>query len=447
MTGQSFISSESANSTSDGISGSATDEANNSSQSPQGNVHFSSSSGYELSLNILHADWEKMHTQVLDNFNQLQHINQKDPTTGDNLFKEYCCKVGDVLKFKKSKSSLLYERAKAFEKLLIALHEADQSTNKTKYNTLHKGLMYHYLAQFNYKLQNYDACLYHFDNAIAEDLIAYDDGWTNEGAALFLKLDIEAARRKKLVTCDLIEATRTSIEKAIQDYKTLINAVVSVRREDTNVPVDIDIFSEALFKLMNKPNQLGQAGRPYSSLVAAIYVFCLEHERKKEELKLRPGSGGSIANFIVHLLRGCVCFESIVRYFYEEKALQEQNTQKATGKNRDTYTILDRILKSDVFNRDFNLFDNDKNTKGIFGNSSLKDVIDLLDPQQNQDCDTTSIRCKFIVAAKLRNTIAHKLTWTDDNLNEKSLDDLYNAVIAAIIHVLMHEKPNLNQSN
>lgn len=131
---------------------------------------------YKPVLNCLHQSWDEKYKKALEFFCD----DQNSPIDGDQFFKDYG--VGNTAN---GEPSLPYERFKQYEKLLQALKDK----GNTKYENLHKGLAYHYLAWLSYQMENYDTCLFYFDNALSEDRKNFPNDWKNMPAAQFLRLD------------------------------------------------------------------------------------------------------------------------------------------------------------------------------------------------------------------------------------------------------------------
>ena len=56
--------------------------------------------------------------------------------------------------------------------------------------------------------------------------------------------------------------------------------------------------------------------KEYRSIIPALYVFIAESEHRLFQLKVRSDVGGSIEPFILHLLKGCLVFETLLRQIY-----------------------------------------------------------------------------------------------------------------------------------
>ncbi len=114
----------------------------------------------------------------------LQHFDQiKNPgiTEGDWYFSTFG--PGNAL----YATDRPFERFHDYEELLKLL----QNRNKTKYEQLHKGTPFFFLAWLAFDLRNYEKTLYYIDASISEDVRNRGDQWINLPGAFFLKLSTD----------------------------------------------------------------------------------------------------------------------------------------------------------------------------------------------------------------------------------------------------------------
>jgi hypothetical protein len=217
------------------------------------------------------------------------------PSQGDAFFHQFGC--GNVV----AGINQPFERLLWYERLLESTRDHDEA----KFSQMHKGQGYHSMAWISYQLQNFDTSLYYLDNAIAEDIRSFGSDWKNSPACCFLKLTPKTfPDGSKLVTNPIINATRDALTEIIADY----------HKAHGFDGLNVDSLAKRLFKLVGDNVK-------YRSLVSALYVFTLEKRRRATELRLRSEGGGSIAPFLTFLLKGCVCFESLLKISYGGKTL------------------------------------------------------------------------------------------------------------------------------
>lgn len=77
-----------------------------------------------------------------------------------------------------------FERFHDYEELLKLL----QNRNQTKYDQIHKGTPFFFLAWLAFDLRNFEKTLYYLDASISEDVRNRGAQWVNLPGAFFLKL-------------------------------------------------------------------------------------------------------------------------------------------------------------------------------------------------------------------------------------------------------------------
>ena len=137
-------------------------------------------------------------------------------------------------------------------------------------------------------------------------------------------------------------------------------------------------------------------------------MYLLEFEERYRELRLRSTEGGSIAPFIIHLFRGALICESLLKHLY---------SQKDDG---DPAKTLSQVFYNTAFRHEF--------VSGVRTSAdSLRDIV--------AGITDDSMRSAFTTTARLRNTTGHNLVWDDEVFQEPSQ---YEALFYQEINALLY---------
>jgi hypothetical protein len=284
-----------------------------------------------------------------------------------------------------------FERFSDYEEMLRRLRDADQA----KYEQMHKGTPFYLMSWLAFDLRNYEKALFYIDSAISEDVrktegSADPTAWKNAPGAKFLLIEPndQVARRA-------IENVRISLDREL----TRFNGV------SQKPPLDLEITKRFVRTFIDDPSQ--------RTIISALYIFVLEFADRVQELELRRGSsGGSNEPFTIHLFKGGLLLESLLKHYYPRNDKGDPNRQ------------LGSVFRTTTFQRDFNFQgppDSSANT--------LKEIHDAIS-------GTNSIEDAFGTAAKLRNTTGHNLVWDDVFSNALIYVDLFRQVVNAVLYVV-----------
>lgn len=311
---------------------------------------------------------------------EYQNLGITKPEVGDGFFERYG--PGNLV----DQIDKPYERFSDYEELLRRLQKVDP----VRYKLLHKGTPFYFLAWTAFDLRNFEKGLFYIDAGISEDIRNFPNIWLDKPGAAFLTLrqpQIQVARR-----------TIDGIRHLLKEQTDRFNKVSG------KPPIDIKaLVGSFVIKLL-----LDQAKR---TIISAFYVFLLEFQDRYTELFLRSTQGGSIQPFIIHLFKGGLIFESLLKHFYP---LREKE-------NKPTKTLSD-IFKTSAFRKDFV-------DKVETSSESLRDIV--------AGIKDDSISCAFTTIAKLRNTAGHNLVWEDIFDNPDNYKKLFEQEINAILYIIL----------
>ena len=302
----------------------------------------------------------------------------RGPEDGDRFFEAYG--PGNTIEVIESP----FERFEDYELLLRTLKTDDPD----KYEEIHKGTPFYFMAWTAFDLQNYERAVFYMDAAISEDIRKDPTKWLENPGSKFLtlsSLDDQVAKR-------ITEKLRNEIEKELNRFNT-ISKLEAITTE----------------KLVEKFVKVLVQDKSKRSIITALYSFLLEYEDRFQELGLRSSEGGSIEPFLSHLFKGCQIFESLLKHLYPNKD---------NGQNTET---LGDIFETNDFNSDFPNFVKTKST-------SLNDIC--------KDIKSEDIQTAFNTTYNLRNTTSHNLVWDDIFDDAGNYTKFYQQILNAVLFII-----------
>lgn len=255
----------------------------------------------------------------------------------------------------------------------------------------HKGTPFYILGFAAFASHDYSGASLYFDAAVEEDLRTHP-GRTDTAALLFMQLDDNGV---PLLAQPLIGQIAETLDELTRDY--------NARPTPQACPITLaDLRNHFLRPIITSDQP------DLRTLVTAFISFVAEWPYRRRLMSLV--SHGSREPFFMHLFRGCLLFESLLKG-QTKVAL----TQTTLGK------ILRRDLKAqllfqndpDVGEVDFNVL-----VGGLHPNAAIEDTMNS--------------------AGKARNTLGHNIVWSTANLNPASYDLMFKNIAAACLHVISH---------
>ncbi len=278
-----------------------------------------------------------------------------------------------------------HERFNDYEKLLKLMFDNDH----IKYRSIHKGAPFFFMSWLAFDLRNYEKALFYMDSAISEDIRLDPSDWLSLPAGSFLTLtlpEFQIAHR----TINMIQVL---LNKEINRF----NSISDLK------PIIIQNLTEKFVKKLVQDIEK-------RTIVSALYVYILEFKERYQELELRSTMGGSIAPFIIHLFKGALIFESLLKYLYVKK--DEIKKVKTLG----------NIFDLPTFKKDF--FAIPKTSS-----YSIKAIYDYV--------PDNSIESAFTVTTMLRNTTGHNLIWDDEVFKDsQKYEVLFQQEMNAILYLI-----------
>ncbi|MDA8079151.1 MAG: hypothetical protein M0Z79_09470 [Nitrospiraceae bacterium] len=276
-----------------------------------------------------------------------------------------------------------YERFSDYETLLKAL----QSDDPSRYRQLHKGTEFFFMSWLAYDMRNYEQAMYYMNAAVAEDKGNFGENWKSMPASDFFFLETPPTS----VMARTIELTREALCRQINRFSS-IPQILPITMGDV-----IDKFVKVIIDRK-------------SSLITAFYTFLLEYEERYNELLLRSGHGGSMEPHLLHLFKGGLIFESLLKVVYPR-----------TDSKPDSRT-LKKLFDDEDLKKDFPV------EVDTYANS-LRKIIDDMG-------DDSSLQSAFNTTSKLRNASGHNLIWDDIFIDPANYQRLFEQEMNAIFYII-----------
>ncbi len=305
-------------------------------------------------------------------------IDRPETITGNKLFELFG--PGNIRNY----SDRPHERFSDYETLLTIF----QNDDIEKYRKIHKGTPFYFLAWTAFEMRNYEKALFYMDAAISEDIKNTGNKWKNYPPYKFLTL----SNSKKQAAKQVVEKIRELIIKELKRFN---------RTSNLN-PLTFQ-------KLIKKFVKELIIHKPYRTIITALYTFVLEFSDRFKDLKLQSDNGGSIEPFLIHLFKGGLIFESLLKYCYQ---LDDNGNPTKT---------LGSIFNTTNFKKDFN---NKVNTSS----NSLREIVDNI--------KANDIETSFNTASQIRNTTGHNLVWDNIFDTPSNYEALFEQQVNAIFYVI-----------
>jgi hypothetical protein len=278
------------------------------------------------------------------------------------------------------------QNSKAVEAALDFLAER-KAADSAQYTADHKGSPFYVLGYAAFASHDYPSASLYFDAAVAADL-TYHRGNHNTSALRFMQLLTDEG--EPLLARNNIAAMIVSTEKLLDDYRNRPGAQ----------PITLnEIRNRFLCKIITT------GAAPQRALVTALLSFVAEWPYRAKQIELVEA--GSREPFFLHILRGCILFESLLK---AAPGTPRLNTLGSALHHHATTLAINpaNIATSET---DFN---------------NVLVSLRLLMPME----DTIN------TCAKSRNTVGHNLVWATSDLTPQNYNLLVKNVAASCVHAI-----------
>jgi hypothetical protein len=276
--------------------------------------------------------------------------------------------------------------SQAVEDGLKLLSEAKRFA-PTEYERTPKGTPFYLLAIASFLSHDYQIATFLFDAAVSEDLKHYP-AKHDQPALLFMRLDDKNVNQAAL---PIVRRVVAKIEAVITDY--------DARPGRRSITID-DVRTHFLAWVL-------AANQPHLRTLTTTFVsFFLEWDYRLDLIDL--SEAGSREPFFMHLFRGCLLFESL---------LKENPTKRPTKKT------LGSILKNNLY-RELGI-----SRSSYTGSPSFNTIVQSITSGQ-------SLGAAIACTAQTRNTLAHNLVWVAQSMNAEKYNLLAANIAASCLHAI-----------
>ena len=275
------------------------------------------------------------------------------------------------------------------------------SLDPEAYKDIPKGTPFYWLGTAAFQTHDYQSALYFYDAAASEDIKAEKKPDDKDSPAFsFILLDGNNPRQ---AAKDLVKAAEQQVCAAIKDYN---------GRGGAKQLTIADLRKGFLRKALGHDE--------WRSLATAFISFFLEWEYRSTMLELRVGEG-TLEPFYIHLFKGCLLFESLLKVCPDRKPTCDPKPCVET-------CALGQILGKKWYNDKPGFFSK-KDADGLEGGVTFPDVLGKLKCAGN----TTTAAIQF--THQIRNTTGHNLGWTG-NMCRAEYAQLFRMVSASCLHTI-----------
>lgn len=301
-------------------------------------------------------------------------------------------------RFKFASDAIHGNPAEALRQGLDLLNKC-RSLDEHAYAEIHKGGAFYWLGIASFLINEYEMATFFFDASVSEDIRWGDDPKSAKPtpAMLFMRMD---GSQPNQAARDLVGFAQARIESLVKDY----NGLSGIKNK-----ISIQFLREHLFI----PSMQKERER-WRSLTSTFISFFLEWDYRNMLFDIRVARG-TFEPFYVHLFKGCLLFESLLKENPNDPWIPPSPRENTLGKVLERYSVQ---LGSNV-----NL---GKNISG----PDLKTILSDLNSADN------SILTSIKFTARLRNTLGHNLGW-DIGLHKDEYFRLFQMLASSCIHVLV----------
>jgi hypothetical protein len=297
----------------------------------------------------------------------------RDPDDADRFFIEFG--AGNTVDV----PARPYEGFFYYKSLLARLRASDPE----KFESVHKGTPLYFLSWLAFDQHLFESAVYFIDAAIAEDRRTGRTEWLLLPASQMLLLKPEQAARH------VVGLIGSQINEELQIFE-----------ERFRLSFSQDAFLQRFAERMLK------AGAP--ALVAAFYAFVLEFDDRRIESDLRVApTPGSYQPLFMHLLKGGILLETLLKHFYPNSA--------------------DKTLGT--------MFESTQFTKSL--GFTLPSVRDVSMRTLLNDAALATAQSAFLTTGRLRNMLGHNLI-RNPVPSRADYISLVRQEIAAFLYTIAH---------
>ncbi|MBK8008528.1 MAG: hypothetical protein IPK23_08895 [Rhizobiales bacterium] len=275
------------------------------------------------------------------------------------------------------------QNSKAIDEALKVLSERKKAS-PNEYKKDHKGTPFYVLGYAAFSSHDYSSASLYFDAAVEADL-TYHGGKLNTPALRFIQLLPDDSN--PVLASGIISKITSTVEQLVQDYNSRAGSV--------SLTLD-ELRSRFFLKILQSGSKEQRA------LLTAFISFAAEWQYRNQQIDLVQS--GSREPFFLHIFRGCLLFESLLKVHDNGKTL-----------NPILHSLASRLgISSTSISTRENQFDN-----VLAGISTAMPIEDAINS-----------------CVKARNTAGHNIVWTTPSLQPETYDLLIKNVSASCLHAI-----------
>jgi hypothetical protein len=287
----------------------------------------------------------------------------------------------------------LLEQGRYADSIEAALHllESYRTANPAAYPNEHKGSPFYVMGYAAFASHDYPSASLFFDAAVAEDIRRYGNA-ANKPALEFMQL--EDTQQQPVLASQIIGVITAAVQRLIDSY----NSKSGARQITMN-----ELRTLFLRRVIVSPDEHKR------TLVTAFISFVAEWSYRSRLIDIFDR--GSREPFFLHLFRGCLLLESMLKEDPQNRV--PPNTQLGNALQR-LHTVLGIPANITTRATDFDA--------------------QVLLPLRPLSTVSTSDAIEF--TAKARNTLGHTLVWASPSLDRQAYDHLVDTIATALLHTI-----------
>jgi hypothetical protein len=245
-------------------------------------------------------------------------------------------------------------------------------------------------------LDDFQTAIYFFDAALTEDINAGADPIDNPTPGTrFLMLEGEADYQ---AAKEITGFAQTKVERALEYY-----AKITKNAEVSGLTLD-DLRKDFIYYALKATDKPG-----LRTLVTSFITYCVEWDFRNEHFEYEVKKGTS-EPFFLHLFRGCILFESLLKL---NPIISP--TSKTLGGILQEAQIMSKLKINPI--------------QGKKDGFVLDDMFDKL--QRNDSSMDQAMQISYMA----RNTLGHSLGW-NEYISQSQYRELYLIIAASCLHAI-----------
>ena len=261
-----------------------------------------------------------------------------------------------------------------------------RSANPSRYSTEHKGSPFYVLGYLSFSANDYPGGSLFFDAAVSADIAKFGAS-ANKPALNFLRLDTAG---QDMLASEIIRDVLATVTQLVTDY--------SARTGATSITV-AELRTHFFERIIQSSVDHERA------LLTAFISFIAEWNYRSQLIELVEK--GSREPFFLHLFRGCLLFESILKCNIKRPMPRPRMTLKPV------INLLPELNLVGAWDTGADDFDTDVVQK-LRSGLTVTGTVEL--------------------TGRARNTLGHTLVWETPSLTKQKYDLLVDTICMACIH-------------